>query len=788
MKNISRIALIIILAFTQHLTSAQAVYTQTIKGRVIDESSAAPVGGATVALTDDSVRSTQSDKEGRFSLTGVPVGRHAIIVSYIGYETKAVSELLVTSGKEVVVNVTLAEKVSSLGEVVIRGQSKRLLNQQMVMVSGRSFRSEEARRYAGALGDPSRMVAAFAGVSSANDSRNDIVVRGNSPSGLLWRLEGIDIPNPNHYGSLSSTGGPVSILNVNNLGKSDFLTGAFPARYGNALASVFDLQLRNGNTDHPEFLSEISFTGFELGAEGPLFHRNGSSYIVNYRYSTVGVLHSFGLNVGTGSAVPQYQDLNFKFWVPISSKNRLSIFGLGGPSHINFLGADADATNLYGAANENIFTKYFTSVVGATLETNFNQKTFGKLSVGFSHTMEDVEHDSISTVTKQPYRDETHDYKTNRFSVNYMISHKFDRRNSLEMGANSSCMMFRLTDIKIQGTDRSEKLNLDENSSALLLQGFAQFKRRFSEKLSATGGLHYQILTLNQSQSLEPRLGIQYVSERHNVLALGLGVHTQMQSPLLYFYQTNVWRVLYTNKNLGFTRSEHLVASYDYNIVPGLHLKTEVYYQDISNVPVELRPTSFSVLNEGADFGEDLKDSLVNRGTGRNYGIEWTLEKYFTKKSYFLMTASLFDSKYKGSDGIQRNTAFNTKYAINILGGKEFLVGKKNNTLTANIKLATVGGRYVSPINLEASQMQRQTVYDETVAPYSLRLSPYFRMDAKVGYRKNSKKTTLEFGIDLENLTMNKNIFMQSYSVQRGKIVSQFQQGFLPVPYFRFTF
>lgn len=788
MKNITRITLIITLAFAQHWSSAQAVYTQTIKGRVADVSSAAPISGATVALTDDSARSTQTDGEGRFALTGVPVGRHAIMVSYIGYETKVVSELLVTSGKEVVVDLALAEKVSSLGEIVIHGQSKRSLNQEMVVVSGRSFRSEEARRYAGALGDPSRMVAAFAGVSSANDSRNDIVVRGNSPSGLLWRLEGIDIPNPNHYGSLSSTGGPVSILNINNLSKSDFLTGAFPARYGNALASVFDLQLRNGNADHPEFLSEISFTGFELGAEGPLSHRKGSSYIVNYRYSTVGVLHSFGFNVGTGNAVPQYQDLNFKLLVPISSKNKLSIFGLGGPSHINFLGADADATNLYGAANENIFTRYFTSVLGATLETNFNQKTFGKLSVGFSHTMEDVQHDSISTVTKQPYRDESHDYRTNRFSINYMMSHKFDRRNSLELGANSSWLMFRLTDKKIHGADRSEIVNLDENSDALLLQGFAQFKRRFSEKLSTTGGLHYQLLILNRTQSLEPRLGIQYVSRSHNVLALGFGMHTEMQSPLLYFYQTNVWRVVYTNKNLGFTRSKHWIASYDFNIVAGLHLKTEVYYQRICDVPVELRPTSFSVLNEGADFGEDLKDSLVNRGTGRNYGIEWTLEKYFTKRSYFLVTASLFDSKYKGSDGIQRNTAFNTKYAINILAGKEFLLGKKNNTLAANIKLGTVGGRYVSPINLEASQMQRQTVYDETLAPYSLRLNPYFRMDAKIGYRKNSKKSTLEFGIDLENLTMHKNIFMQSYSVQSGKVVSQFQQGFLPVPYFRFTF
>jgi hypothetical protein len=661
----------------------------------------------------------------------------------------------------------------------------------MVTVSGRSFNSDDARKYAGTFGDPSRMVAGFAGVSSSNDSRNDIVVRGNSPNGLLWQMEGIDIPNPNHYGSLSSTGGPVSILNSNNLSKSDFLTGAFPAEYGNAISSVFDLTLKNGNADKAEFLTEVSFTGFELGAEGPISKKQGSSYIFNYRYSTLGILNTFGLNFGTGKAIPQYQDVNFKILLPLSQKSKISFFGLGGPSKVNFLGADADikSTNLYGAENENLYTKYFTGIIGSTLETNFSKKTYGKLSIGFSNTYENIKHDSISAANKISFRDGEHKYITKRFSVNYALSHKFDVRNSIVAGTNNSLISYNLFDKRIYGGGVAEKINLDEKNSMALIQAYAQWKHRFSESISLNGGVHFQTLTLNKTSAFEPRLGLKYVTPGKNIFALGYGMYSLIQSPIIYFYRTVVNGVAaYTNKNLGFTKSQHFVASYDYNISSNVHLKTEIYYQSISNAPVEPGPNGFSLLNQGAGFGIAKKDSLVNKGTGRNYGAELTLEKYFTKGSYFLITASLFDSKYKGSDGIERNTAFNTKYAFNILAGKDFKVGKRKNTFSANIKIGSVGGKYISPVNVAASQKDNTTVYDETINPFSLRQSPYFRADMKLGYRKNSKRSTLEFGIDLQNFTMHENIFVETYNRRTNSIARQYQQGFLPVPYFRLTF
>lgn len=771
--------------------NAQTVSTQIIRGQITDDISRAPVSGATVSIERNTQLTTTTDNNGNFVLQNVPLGRHTLKISFVGYEEQIVPEILVTSGKEVILNIPLTEKVNTLKEITLKGRGKRSINNEMAVVSSTSFNPGDTRRFAGAVGDPSRMITGFAGVVSASDSRNDIVVRGNSPSGLLWQMEGIDIPNPNHYGSLSSTGGPVSILNSNNLGKSDFFTGAFPAQYGNAVASVFDLRMRNGNANKSEFLGEISFTGFEFGAEGPFSKKSKASYIFNYRYSTVGILNSLGFNIGTGTAAPQYQDINFKIFIPLSAKNKLSFWGMGGPSRINFWGNDADTTkneNLYGNENENMRTKYFTGMAGATLETNFSDKTYGKLSLGITRTTENILHDSISIYTREAFRDWENNYKTTRLSLAYYFSYKLNAKNNLVAGINSTLYHFNLFDKRIYG-EQYEVVRLNQKASTALIHGYAQWKHRFTDKLSLNAGLHFQTLTLNNSTAIEPRAGLKYDVNNQHSFSLGYGMHSQMQSPVIYFYQGYVdGKTVYPNKNLDFTKSQHIVLGYNYKINPSLIFKTELYYQNISNVPVEQFPSGFSLLNEGADFGIVRKDSLTNKGTGKNYGIEITVEKYFSNDYYFLITTSFFNSKYKGSDEVERNTAFNTKYVYNILAGKDFSLGRIPGTFSVNARVTGVGGKYTSPVNISASIASGNTEYDEIIAPYSIHQSPYFRADLKFGYRRNYKKSTLEAGIDLRNFTNHKNIFLQSYNRRTNSIVNQNQQGFLPVPYFRFTF
>ncbi len=277
-------------------------------------------------------------------------------------------------------------------------EDKTATNNDLAVVSARSFNVDDTKRYAGALGDPSRMAANFAGVVGGNDSRNDIVVRGNSPTGMLWQLEGLNIPNPNHFGALVSTGGPVSILNNNNLDKSDFMTSAFPAQYGNATAGVFDLKLRDGNNQKREFMGQVGFNGFEFGAEGPFSKTSKASYILNYRYSTLAIFQALGIEFGTGSNTPLYQDLNFKVSVPLSKKSKLIAFGIGGSSEVDLLGSEADLNednDLYGSENQDSYPRYKTWITGISFETNLSSRTFMKATVGYSATSENFYADSL---------------------------------------------------------------------------------------------------------------------------------------------------------------------------------------------------------------------------------------------------------------------------------------------------------------------------------------------------------------------------------------------------------
>lgn len=780
--------------FTTHLYAQEG--TQTIRGTVRDEVSKSPVIGASILLVREAGASPVgaiTDIRGDFSIAGVPVGRQSFQVTMVGYEPQRLSGIVVTAGKEVVLNVTMTEAVQKLDEIVVvadRKNDKTKTNNELSLVSGRSFNVDDTKRYAGALGDPSRMAANFAGVVSGDDSRNDIVVRGNSPSGTLWQLEGLNIPNPNHFGSFAATGGPVSMLNNNVLGKSDFLTGAFPAQYGNALAAVFDLQLREGNNQKHEMMSQVGFNGFELGAEGPFSKNSKASFLLNYRYSTLGLFKALGLQFGTGTAIPDYQDLNFKVAVPTGNKGKLTFFSITGSSDVNFLGNEVDTTlsNMYGTENTNTRVKYGTNIFGLAYEHNLTPKTFAKLTLGMSTTRERFSGDSISNPAREAFLSGEAKYNTSKYSAVLNVRHKMNAKSSFYGGITVDLLDFDLYSRSIYQDGKTDTVRANvSGEKTVLTQAYAQWKYRVSQGLIFTTGLHFQHYNLNNNVAIEPRAGLQYTFTKGQSVKLGYGLNSQAQNIYTYFVQTPAESgPVRTNQDLGFTKSHHFVLSYQNRLTESLLLKIEPYYQQLFDVPVEQRASTYSALNMGAAFGPSDRDSLVNGGTGRNMGVELTLERYFNKGYYFLFTTSLFDSKYKGSDKVERNTAFNTRYVLNVLGGKEFRFGS-NNILSANIKTSFVGGKYITPLNLAASRARGSAVYDESRA-YSLRQSPYFRTDIRFSYRREMRRSTMEFSMDLQNVTARKNIFQQTYNPRTNELANQYQQPFFPVPYFRYTF
>lgn len=759
--------------------------TQDIRGVIIDKQSQTQIPGATIVLPGrEPFTGTISDAEGKFKISGLAPGRYDLKVSYTGYKEVNMPNIVVTTGKEVVLEIGMEESVSSLSEVVVSAEKKTETQNDMVSVSGRSFSMEEVNRYAGGRSDPSRLAANFAGVSSPDDSRNDIVIRGNSPTGVLWRIEGLNVPNPNHFSTVGTTGGPVSAINTNVIRNSDFFTSAFPAEYGNANAGVFDLGFRNGNSEKYEHTLQVgALTGVEAMTEGPINKEKGSSYLVAYRYSFTGVAQAIGIPIGT-TATPFYQDVSFKINSGMSKFGKFTLFGLGAKSKIEFLHDKIDTTDLFANPTKD---SYFTSDIGLVGVKHFikvNSRSYFNTVIGGTYNGSNYLEDNVATDTKPLSRNVENKTNQVHYSINTSFNSKVNAKLFVKAGIISEVIALMLN-----ARDRDSLMNWrqywDFNDKTMLHQAYAQARYRFTDKLTLNLGVHGQLLTLNNSTSIEPRVGLKYqVSDKH-LLSAGYGMHSQMQPVDAYFYRSidASGNYVQTNKNMDFTRSQHVVLGYEIFPVKDWRIKTEVYYQQLMSVPVTATLGSYSMLNAGASFFPNDKTNLKNNGTGTNYGAELTIEKFFTKGYYVLLTGTVYESKYKGSDGIEHNTAFNGKYVYNVLAGKEFKVGKdKRNVISIGFKMTQAGGRYYTPVDLAASQAVQQQVLKDDSYAFSQRNPDFFRLDVKTGFTLNSKKSKLSQSVffDIQNVTNNKNVFAQRYNPVTNSVNTAYQIGFFP--------
>ena len=793
------LALVFVL-FISSFFSIAAQEGQTVKGAVVDQQSELPIIGATIELlTVDPVIGTVTDLDGYFSIENVPVGRHQLRISYLGYSSVTIPNVLVTSGKQVELNIGLEESIVQMNEVVVTSKvEKGKAQNEMATISARSFNLEEVTRFSGGRNDVARLAGSFAGVAVADDSRNDIVIRGNAPTGVLWRLNGIPIPNPNHFSTLGTTGGPVSALNPNLLKTSDFLTSAFPAEYGNALAGVFDIGFRSGNKDQHEFTMQLAaFSGLEAMAEGPLTKDKNSSFLVSYRHSFVELANATGIPIGT-NATPNYRDLSFNVDFAKTKAGKFSIFGIAATSDIDFLGDEIDEDDLFASPNEDAYVKSQLGIVGLKHNIIVGDGAYIRTIVSASTSRNKFDQDNFNSDGDKMRVTEVEDI-TDTYSMSSYFNKKFNAQFTLRTG-----IMAQHFQLDTQVDDRDDMPDTDGDGEPdwvtlrdfeggmNLMQAFAQGVYRFTDKWSLQLGLHGQYLDINDAYAVEPRVALNWQVHPQHRLSLGYGLHHQMQPLPVFFFTEEVSPGIYerTNEGLDFTRSHHFVLGHDWRINESWRTKLEAYYQDISNVPVEINPSSFSLLNAGADFVFPELGSLVNEGTGINYGTELTIEKFFSKGYYGLLTASVFDSRYEGSDGVERNTAFNNGYVVNVLAGKEFKIGKdKRNAITFDMKATRAGGRYYTPVNLEASQFAGVEVLREDLA-YSERHDPYFRLDVKFGYQLNSKKRRMsqQFFIDLQNVTDNENIFVRRYNEQTNEVNDVYQSGFFPDILYRIQF
>jgi hypothetical protein len=778
---------IAVILFLNNTSSAQEL-TQTLRGKVIDAYTELPLHGATIIIMgSDPLKGTTTDFNGNFRIENLALGRLDVQASMVGYKPAVLQNLLLISGREMVVEIKLEEQVILLEDVVVRPELRKdQPTNEMAMVSARSFTIDETERYAGSLGDPSRMAANFAGVSSVSDQRNDIIIRGNSPLGLLWRLEGVEIPNPNHFGSLGSTGGPISMLNNNLLTNSDFYTGAFPAEFGNALSGAFDLKVRNGNNQRHEFMGQVGFNGFELGAEGPFSNESRASYLVHGRYSTLEALNAMGMSFGTGAAIPRYQDISFKLNFP-QKRGRLSVFGMGGNNSIAMLDSRNDDAQ-YGFSGTDLYYGNRMGVAGISHTWYFNENARLNTTLAATGIDGNTKMYDLARSKDEPWVVERLYEVKYTFSSKY--SHRFNSRNFLNAG-----IVYDYFDMGYQGKETNNDFSsyfryLDNSGTMGFLKAFSEWRHRFSDALSLSTGIHGSYLFLNDSYAIEPRFGLKWDFLPGQSLNLGGGLHSQTQMRAVYFMQrlvdetTSTYEL--TNKNLDFTRSLHLVAGYDRLLGEGHRLKAEVYYQKLYNIPVAPQRPEFSLISQGGGYGFITYHNMVNEGVAENKGVELTLEKFLKNGFYYLVTASVFDAGYRGYDGIWRNSAFNNNFVFNALSGYEWKLGGRS-LLSVDLKMVYAGGNRYLPIDPEQSQEENAVRYNWENA-FEERFPDYFRLNGRIIFRLNGRNINQEWAIDLQNLTNQQNIFVQNWDKTRQEIATSYQMGFMPMFTYRIFF
>ncbi len=764
------LTIILFIVLTLNLSATdESTPNNTIRGTVICQQTQKPVVGATVALIELK-KITSSKQDGSFRFEKVSPGRYRLLVTFVGYD-RYVGNIVHTSGKELIVNIEISESYIKADEVVVKAKKHFESINEAALVSSTMFTLDDVERFAGSRMDVARMASNFAGVASSDDNRNDIIIRGGSPTELLWRLDGLDIPNPNHFGTQGATGGPISAINQNLLDNSDFITGALPANYFDRMSGAFDLRTRRGNDEHYEFLGELGFNGFQLGVEGPIIKKK-SSFIANYRYSFLDFLEMLGVDFGF-SGIPRYQDGMFKLEYNPDYKNRLYMTGLFGKSDIYI--QESKTEDVYtGDFDINNGTDLFS--LGINWQHFLGERIYGRLLLGYVYNRYRTDLDSITTDEQSKVTNLFHWYQ-NRSTESY-VNTKYElfysptSRQNFTFGIEGRYRFYKLFQQRFPVPQHSSTLwFFGEDGNATQLFSYINWNYHLSENLILDLGTESQYFGLNKKFTVEPRASLRWnLSPLHSIY-LGYGLHRQSLPLVIYFYADG-------NENLDLMKSSHYVVGYNYILSEDALIKIESYYKDISLAPVEKNAaSSYSFLNTGTNFGavDGRGVELISKGLGHTYGAEFSLIKNFSAGYYITATASYVRQKYTGSDNIERYGAFDNIFIANILSGYELVISPKFS-LEFSAKFTIAGGTPYTPIDLAKSRQNNRTYYNTHLA-FSSRNSNYKRFDLRIDFRNHYQSMSVISYISFENLFDTKNVFSYQYDAKNKKIQTVYQLG-----------
>jgi len=749
---------------------AQTV-TQTISGKVFDDLTKEPLPFAAITIKDsDPFVGTVADEDGNFLLPAINVGRQTIQISMVGYDTYEIKELLISSGQIIDLNIGLLQRTSKLDEIVVRVNKSTPLN-SMATVSARQFTVEETQRYAGGMDDPARLATSFAGVANPSLSSNGISVRGNNPDGLLWRIEGVEVPNPNHFANLTiSGGGLMSGISNQMMRNSDFYTGAFPAEYGNASSGVFDIKLRDGNSNKRQYALELGLLGVGAMAQGPFCKKSNASYLVNYRNSTMALLAPM---LPDDAGILKYQDLAFKTNFPTQKSGTFTLWGMGTLDGVSTNAVDSSEWES-NYDRDNSETSMYMYATALSHKISLPNNAFLNSSVSYSGSGLNFVEERLDYETQTHPQSFAQNYSS-RLTIQSEFTKRFGEKHSNSTGIRYNKLSFDIDVEQSLAKGEAPAQISDQTGNSDFIQWYSQSQITLMRRLDLNVGVNAQYLLLNNNASIEPRIGLNYNINSNQSLGFAYGLHSRLEQLSVYFVSDHGTT---PNKDLDFMKSAHYVVSYDVKLSDNLHFSIEPYYQHLSNVPVA--PDSYiSTLNNNNSLF--FNEALVSEGTGRNMGIDITLEKFMSKGYYYMLTASIFNSKYVAADGIERNTRFNRNFVFNLMAGKEWTL-RRNNSISANLRLNYLGGNRLEQIDMDASFEQQDVVYGETDGnlSFSKKFDDLPMWSFTISYRKNKPRYSSVWSLQVLNSSGTEEYAYDYYNLKTGQIETRYDGLVIP--------
>lgn len=775
----------VFLLFASCISNSQSP-TQSIKGIIIDKDSRRPLAGATISLADDSLQQVVMSKEsGEFILSNIPVGRHRIQCTYTGYENFITDNHIVNSARELELVIEMEPLYKLETALVIKAQrNPKLPVNKFSATSTRSFTPEETQRYAASVNDPSRMAMSFPGVQPTRDARSDIIIRGNSAAVMLWRLEGVDIPNPNHFARKGSSGGGITIFSSSILDNSDFSTGAFPAEYGDALSGVFDIRFRKGNKEKKQYSFKAGLIGIDFSAEGPL-EKGKSSYLVNYRYSTLGILNYAGFHLTGEREDNTFQDLSFNLNFPAkNNKSVFNIWGIGGLSNEDY--AEVEDPAEWDEYDDYAIYDFKTNMGagGISHSLQVGKKSLLKTSLAVMGQQITFVDDTLNT-QKIPYKINDELYKNSRTS--FAISFNTKPATSLvwKTGGFISRIDYTFQQSLFDFENSVYRNNIiNGNGNTWLIQPYTQLSWKALKNLSINAGMHFMYLVLNKTKSAEPRFSMQYRLSPSHTVCIAIGKHGKILPLGSYFYKAS--NGVFPNMDLNIMGSWHYIATWDWLMKNNWRLHVEGYLQKLKDIPVvnDMNRT-FWLLNMIDGYANE---ALVSKGKGKNNGIDITVEKFFSKGWFVLTGFSIFNSTYEPLNGKEYNTQYNSKTAGSLTAGREWK-WKRNKTFVIGGKSLYNGGMPISPLLVGGPVNSRKPVLDES-RPYSERVPAYFRTDARISLRKDKKRSASMIALDVQNIFSIKNTdaLSRRYDPTANQWIYKKLSGLIPVISYQIDF